>query len=125
MKSKFTLRLTQLLLFILLGSQIYSWIINLDNTSIAYNKELTTLLMKENRIKNSEDISFLKKQAIEGIQTVRLKNKQMHKTADFFFLVIPVQAITILIILIICTLLHRIKRRKSKGLNNNDTALIS
>lgn len=107
MKPKIALRAIQLLLIILLSNLIYSWVINVGNTSIAYNKERTYLSLKEKDIKNSQDILFLKNEAIEAINTIRSKNKQMHKTANFFFLSLPVQAIIVLIVFIICIFIYK------------------
>jgi len=101
MKPKTTLRIIQLLLVLILCLQVYSWTINTDNTSIAYNKYETFLRIKKRSITASNDVKFLKNEALENIDIIRNNDHKKHKTANVLFVLLPIQGALVILILLL------------------------
>ena len=88
----------QFLLFVVVCLHIYSWSINIENTSIAYNKYETFLMMKKNEIAASRDIDFIREEALDAIEIIRANNRRKHKISDQLFTLLIVQVGLLLVI---------------------------
>ncbi len=97
MKTKLLI-IIQLLLVVVICLHIYSWSINIDNTSIAYNKYETFLMMKKQEIAASTDIDFIREEAIDAFEIIRTNDRRKHKISDQLFTFLIVQACLLLVV---------------------------
>lgn len=88
----------QFLLLVVICMHIYSWSINIDNTSIAYNKYETFLMMKKHEIAASTNIDFIREEAIGAFEIIRENDRRKHMIADQLFTLLIVQACLLLVV---------------------------
>lgn len=89
------------LLLVVFCSQIYIWCITIPNIGVAYNKYSTYLHLEKQKIKESDDILFVKEKANQILELVEDKDRQKHIFATQLFNIIPIQAIMILVTMVL------------------------
>jgi len=105
--NKVIIRLIQVLILIIFALVMTTFITNLSNTSIGYNKYETTLKMQETRINSAQNMEVLRNEALESIELIRENDKEKHRVALMIFLSLLLQAILLFFIFLLSLFIQK------------------